>query len=94
MVIIIGDKDTVLGFQLLGFKRNFIPKNDEDLKRIINDLIGEKDILIITEKLFESTKEFLKEKKSLYPIFISIPDKHGSTIKHESRDIIKEIMGV
>jgi len=94
LVIVIGDEDTVLGFKLLGFNRSFIPKSGEDLRRIIDGLIGEKDILIITEKLFESAKEFLKEKKSLYPIFISIPDKHGSTMKHESRDIIKEIMGV
>jgi vacuolar-type H+-ATPase subunit F/Vma7 len=94
LVIVIGDEDTVLGFQLLGFNKNFIPKNNEDLKRIIDSLIGEKDVLLITEKLFESAKEFLKEKKSLYPIFISIPDKLGSKMKHESRDIIKEIMGV
>jgi len=94
LVIVVGDEDTVLGFKLLGFNKSFIPKNYDDLKRIIDDLIGEKDILIITEKLFESLKEFLKEKKSLYPIFISIPDKHGSMMKHESRDIIKEIMGV
>lgn len=94
MVIVIGDEDTVLGFQLLGFNRNFIPKNYDELRKFIDGLIGEKDILIITEKLFESAKEFLKEKKSLYPIFISIPDKHGSMMKHESRDIIKEIMGV
>ena len=94
MVVVIGDEDTVLGFQLLGFKRNFIPKSDEDLRRFIDGLIGEKEVLIITEKLFESAKAFLKEKKFLYPIFIPIPDKHGSMMKYESRDIIKEIMGV
>ena len=94
MVIVIGDEDTVLGFQLLGFNRNFTPKSDDELRKFIDGLIGEKDIVIINEKIFESANVFLKEKKFLYPIFISIPDKHGSTIKHESRDIIKEIMGV
>ena len=94
MVIVIGDEDTVLGFQILGFKRNFIPKDDDDLKRFIESLIGEKDVLIITEKFYESARTFLKERKNLYPIFIPIPDKHGSTMKYESREIIKEVMGV
>lgn len=94
MVIVIGDKDTVLGFQLLGLKRNFIPKNDEDLRPFIDGLIGEKVVVIITEKLFELAKASLKEKKFLYPIFITVPDKHGSVMRYESREIIKEIMGV
>lgn len=94
MVIVIGDEDTVLGFQLLGFKRSFIPKSDDDLRRFIESLIGEKDVLIINEKLYESARTFLKERKILYPIFIPIPDKHGSTMKYESREIIKEVMGV
>ena len=94
MVIVIGDEDTVLGFQLLGFRRSFIPKTDEEVKKYIESLIGEKDILIITERLFESVKMFLRDKKFLYPIFIPIPDKKGSTMKYESREIIKEVMGV
>ena len=94
MVIVIGDEDTVLGFQLLGFKRNFIPKNNDDLIRLVESLIGERDILIINEKLYEPARTFLRERKILYPIFIPIPDKHGSTMKYESREIIKEVMGV
>jgi vacuolar-type H+-ATPase subunit F/Vma7 len=94
LVIVIGDEDTVLGFQLLGFNRNFIPKNDDELRKFIDGLIGEKDIVIIIEKMFESANVLLKEKKFPYPIIIPIPDKHGSMMKHESRDIIKEIMGV
>lgn len=94
MVIVIGDEDTVLGFQLLGFKRNFIPKSDENLKQFIDGLIGEKDVVIINEKFYELIKVFLKEKKFIYPIFIPIPDEHGSMMKYESREIIKEVMGV
>lgn len=72
-IAIIADKDTLLGFKLVGLKRSFIFSEDtikEDLNKI-NDA----KVLIVTENV----AMFIKSKSyKVVPIMIEIPDKNGS----------------
>lgn len=73
-VAIIADKDTILGFKLVGVQKNIV-FNEDTLKDDLNTLSDVK-ILVTTEDVAQVIK--IKGFK-VKPIMIEIPNKKGST---------------
>jgi V/A-type H+-transporting ATPase subunit F len=84
-IAVIGDDDTVIGFGLTGIKYLTTISEDTDNSEIIlsikgyikNDEIG---FIILTQSIAERIRpefERIKLDKTLYPIFIELPDKRG-----------------
>lgn len=92
-IAIIGDEDTVLGFQLAGVKHVAI-FTEESVKESLDEL-GKAKILILTEAVATYVREedLLRRVQS---VIIEIPDKRGGTggaLKNISR-LLEEAIGV
>ncbi len=80
-IAVIGDKESILGFQALGLE--VYPAGFEDAKRIFCELLSYKDkyaIIYVTEELASFMEaEIDGAKDSLIPAVIPIPSKTGCT---------------
>lgn len=82
-ISIIADKDTLLGFELVGVK-NGIVFNEENLREDLKKVKDSK-ILIVTEKVAEALR---RQDLNVQPTLAEIPDKSGST-GHALKEISK-----
>ena len=82
-ISIIADKDTLLGFELVGVK-NVIVFNEENLREDLKKVKDSK-ILIVTEKVAEALR---RQDLNVQPTLAEIPDKSGST-GHALKEISK-----
>ncbi|MDR2967408.1 MAG: V-type ATP synthase subunit F [Methanobacteriaceae archaeon] len=98
-VAVIGDFDTVTGFQLGGLKEGRIVKTNQEAENALDELIENKiSIIIITEKIAGNIREFIDKKigSDLLPMIIEIPDKSGSSEMDSDPmgELIKRVIGV
>jgi V/A-type H+-transporting ATPase subunit F len=96
-IAVIGERELVLGFKLLGIRNVFIA-SDKDVKEIFIKLMISKsyDLMLLSEDakdVFDGKTLYLAE-SSLKPIVIFIP----SLIAHENYEplevLVKRILGV
>jgi len=76
---VIGDSDTVTGFELAGVKGYAIKPQEapQTLEKLISEGV---ELIIITEKLAAFVQDIAKKyESSATPILVEIPDKKGST---------------
>ena len=71
---IIADKDTILGFKLVGVQKSIV-YDENSLRENINELNNVK-ILVVTEDVASVIKS---KNYKVKPIMIEIPNKKGST---------------
>lgn len=79
-VAIIGDLDTVTGFQLGGVKVSKVVETNEDAENALDELINDKvSIIIITENIADNIRKYMEKKigSNVLPMIIEIPDKSG-----------------
>jgi V/A-type H+-transporting ATPase subunit F len=84
-IAVVGDEDTAIGFGLAGIKHKIVVEKGTEKTEIITlikGLIKTPGIgfIIITQQIAETIRpelERLKIEKTLYPIFIELPDKTG-----------------
>ena len=78
-VAVMGDRDSVLGFQALGLEVWYVEDPDEARRRL-RRLVGENcAILYITEKLAQTVQaDIARLHGSMIPAIIIIPGKSGS----------------
>ena len=98
-VAVIGDVDTVTGFQLGGVKECRVVKSNEEAEIALDELINkEVSIIIITEKIAENIREYIDKKigSNVLPMIIEIPDKSGPSDRDSDPmgELIKRVIGV
>ncbi|RBQ24076.1 V-type ATP synthase subunit F [Candidatus Methanobinarius endosymbioticus] len=98
-VAVIGDIDTVTGFQLAGVKINKVVKTNEDAENALDELMNEEiSIIIITEKIADNIREYIDKKigSNVLPMIIEIPDKPGPSGRDSDPmgELIKKVIGV
>ncbi|MBZ9570354.1 V-type ATP synthase subunit F [Methanobrevibacter sp. TMH8] len=98
-VAIIGDLDTVTGFQLGGVKESKIVETNEDAKNALDELINDEiSIIIITEKIADNIRKYIDKKigSDVLPMIIEIPDKSGPSDMGSDPmgELIKRVIGV
>lgn len=98
-VAVIGDIDTVTGFQLGGVKECKVVKSNEEAEIALDDLIDKEiSIIIITEKIAEDIREYIDKKigSNVLPMIIEIPDKSGPSDRDSDPmgELIKRVIGV
>jgi len=78
-IAIIGDKDSVLGFKVVGVPV-FAVTESEQAARLVNKLAKEDyAVLFITEPIIAEIKETIDRYRTLaYPAIIPIPNNRGS----------------
>ena len=87
-IAIIGDQDTLTGFELAGIKEIYRAeitdeKSVAEVERILKNLLRREDIglILITERIADKLRKTIEEievkKEEVFPIIIEIPDKKG-----------------
>ena len=81
-ISIIGDRMTVLGFQLAGIKESTVPANVEEAREALERYNATPDmgIILIAEAQAEGLSkeiESIRLDKAVYPIIVEIPDTEG-----------------
>jgi len=86
-IAVIGDEDLVSGLRLAGVSRYYVIKDNHDtageVRQALTELIGEPAIGIIAiqedyTKYVEDLMTQVQEGKSLTPVIIEVPSKHGT----------------
>lgn len=98
-VAVIGDIDTVTGFQLGGIKISKVVETSKDAENALDELINEKiSIIIITEKIADDIRKYMDKKigSDVLPMIIEIPDKSGPSDRDSDPmgELIKRVIGV
>lgn len=95
---VIGDEDTVLGFNLVGIEGDIV-QTPEEVKASLQKTFQMKDmgIIIISERLASSARELVNQYmyKTTFPLIIEIPDRLGPLERKGTvRDMIRSAIGV
>lgn len=76
---VVGDKDSILGFKMLGFDVTFV-ENGTEARQAIDKMAGENyGIIYLTEKIAETIPETIERYDAkMTPAVILIPNHDGS----------------
>ena len=95
---VIGDEETVLGFQLVGIEGKAVHSPEETRESLENAFKEEGlGIIIITERVASTVRSLVDQYiyKTTFPLIIEIPDREGRMEGRGSiRDMIRSAVGV
>lgn len=98
-IAVIGDRDTVTGFRLVGVSECSVPKSPEEtresLYRYFRDITM--GLVMITEPLAAEVEDTLVElSQSPVPVILLIPDRDGTTGAYETvlKELIRRAVGI
>lgn len=78
-ILVVGAKDSVLGFKSIGLDTLFWEDEDKSLPLLQEFVEKGSKIVFVTENIFVRIENFIEKFfGKLYPIFIPIPDVSGS----------------
>ncbi|RDE17898.1 MAG: V-type ATP synthase subunit F [Candidatus Thorarchaeota archaeon] len=98
-IAIIGDRDTVIGFRMVGVAESSIPSSPEETRAKLfeyfrNPRMG---LILIAERLASKVEDTILElSQAPVPVILLIPDRLGPTGTHEVvlKDLIRRAVGV
>ena len=93
-IIVVGDKDTTMGFKSIGFDTYIIDmQNKENQKDSINSILRKNyKIIFILEQLYKDHFDLIEELtlNKLYPIVVAIPSTREQL--HFSENLIERLV--
>jgi len=97
-LFLIGDKVTVLGYNLVGIP-GVVVNNSEEANEALKKAIQDTDmgIVLITQRIASEIQPLVDEAKlkMATPIVLEIPDRHGPVEDKESAlDIVQRLIGI
>ncbi|TFG33083.1 V-type ATP synthase subunit F [Candidatus Thorarchaeota archaeon] len=98
-IAVIGDRDTVTGFRLVGVHECASPKSPDETRNLLLDYFRDPTmgLIIITEPLAQEVEDTIVElSQSPVPVILLIPDRNGSTGTYESvlKELIRRAVGI
>ncbi len=98
-IAIIGDRDTVTGFRMVGVNESTVPKTPNEIRQALlnyfrNPQMG---LIIITEPLASEIEDTILEmSEAPVPVILLIPDRQGSTGAYESvlKELVRRAVGI
>jgi V/A-type H+-transporting ATPase subunit F len=98
-IAVIGDRDTVTGFRLVGVNECAIPKTPEETRNLLYQYFRDPamGLIIITEPLAAEVDEFIVELSlSPVPVILLVPDRDGTTGAYEAvlKELIRRAVGI
>ena len=94
---VIGDRDTVIGFKLIGIHGTVVT-NKEKARELIDSFLIKEDfgILIIGEKIYENLLDYIYNIKvsRRIPLIIEVPDRKGARESLSMENVIKSFIGL
>ncbi|MBD3405841.1 MAG: V-type ATP synthase subunit F [Candidatus Lokiarchaeota archaeon] len=98
-IAVIGDRDTVTGFQMAGVTDISTPKNPEETRNSLIHYFRDPrmGLIIITEPLAVEVEDTILElSEAPIPVILLIPDRQGATGAYESvlKELIRRAVGI
>lgn len=98
-IAVIGDRDTVTGFRLVGVSECATPKSPDETKELLYDFYRDPSmgLIIITEPLAKEVEDTIVElSQSPVPVILLISDRTGSTGTYEAilKELIRRAVGI
>ncbi|MHA1905656.1 MAG: V-type ATP synthase subunit F [Candidatus Thorarchaeota archaeon] len=98
-IAVIGDRDTVTGFRMVGVRESVIPANANETRKAILDYFRDPQmgLIIITEPLAMEVEDTILElSEAPVPVILLAPDRQGSTGAYETvlRELIRRAVGI
>ena len=98
-IAIIGDRDSVIGFRMVGVNESVVPKTPNETRQALlnyfrNPQMG---LIIITEPLASEVEDTILElSESPIPVILLIPDRQGSIGAYESvlKELVRRAVGI
>ncbi|MEO0091485.1 MAG: V-type ATP synthase subunit F [candidate division WOR-3 bacterium] len=92
MIAIIGDKDTILPYQALGFK--IYPCDLKAARITAEKALVENKVIFFTPEIFPAIKELINQfGRSPLPCFVSLPVLEEKVSEERIREIVKKATG-
>ncbi|MFW9809669.1 MAG: V-type ATP synthase subunit F [Candidatus Thorarchaeota archaeon] len=98
-IAIIGDRDTVTGFRLVGVSDCSIPNTPEETRNSLYNYFRDPSmgLIMITEPLAAEVEDAIVElSQSPVPVILLIPDRDGTTGAYETvlKELIRRAVGI
>jgi V/A-type H+-transporting ATPase subunit F len=98
-IAIIGDRDTVTGFRLVGVSESAIPASPDETRELLLQYFRDPamGLIMITEPLAEAVEDTIVElSQAPVPVILLIPDRDGSTGAYETvlKELIRRAVGI
>lgn len=98
-IAVIGDRDTVTGFRLVGVNECAIPKTPDETRNFLYQYFRDPamGLIIITEPLAAEVDELIIElSQSPVPVILLVPDRDGTTGAYETvlKELIRRAVGI
>lgn len=98
-IAVIGDRDTVTGFRLVGVSECAVPKTPEDTRNLLFQYFRDPamGLILITEPLAAEVEDTIVElSQSPVPVILLVPDRDGATGAYETvlKELIRRAVGI
>jgi V/A-type H+-transporting ATPase subunit F len=98
-IAVIGDRDTVTGFRLVGVSESAVPSTPDETREFLLRYFRDPSmgLIMITEPLASKVEDTIVElSKAPVPVILLIPDREGSTGTYEAvlRELIRRAVGI
>ena len=98
-IVVIGDRDTATGFQMVGVKDVYVPSTPTETREMLtrnfrNPATG---LIIMTEALAETVEDTIMElSEAPIPVILLVPDRDGTTGTYEAvlKELIRRAVGI
>ena len=98
-IAVIGDRDTVTGFRLVGVNECVIPNSPEETRNYLYQYFRDPSmgLIMITEPLASEVDDTIVElSQSPVPVILLVPDRDGTTGAYEAvlKELIRRAVGI
>ncbi|NOJ30507.1 MAG: hypothetical protein DA328_10110 [Nitrososphaeraceae archaeon] len=96
-IAVIGERELVMGYRLLGIEDTFIVENNEEASNKMEDLFSSQFKMIIASQFIrDSLTPLLKAKieSSIEPLVIFMPSLKGSIQEESIASLAKRVLGI
>ncbi|MHA2027214.1 MAG: V-type ATP synthase subunit F [Candidatus Thorarchaeota archaeon] len=98
-IAVIGDRDTVTGFRLVGVSECTVPDSPEETRKSLYHYFRDPTmgLVMITEPLAAEVEDTIVElSQSPVPVILLIPDRDGTTGAYEAvlKELIRRAVGI
>ena len=98
-IAVIGDRDTVTGFRLVGVSECIVPESPEETRKSLYHYFRDPTmgLVMITEPLAAEVEDTIVElSQSPVPVILLIPDRDGTTGAYDAvlKELIRKAVGI
>jgi V/A-type H+-transporting ATPase subunit F len=98
-IAVIGDRDTVTGFRLVGVSECATPKTPDEIRGLLHEFFRDPSmgLIIITEPLAAEVEDTIVElSQAPVPVILLIPDRNGTLGTYETvlKELIRRAVGI